>query len=439
MSKGSLSGPFGEGKDWALNASIGEHPFVPDELAYIWGYEAAVGALTAAARHVARGGEQPCPGTDIMVDAVIYPQVFCARHYVELSLKRMIRRVGVIGKAKITAPGTHELTKLLEILVDRANQFAPDLVPYIQEIRPMICELAKVDADGDAFRYAATKGDVMHPNMPKIVNIDTFQSWFDENRRYINDLLFIVGFELDELEIGGGTKFYSRQALAELADRLPLNSVWNKEILDVIHRKEMEALPQLTKRQFDLALSVIKSKPWLSIKVGIEVPLPEVKSDLFQRLMVKDGGAGIVSLEEWGALYWIYKIGAGLDPEEYSSGMAVAKVTAAKFEEWCEAERIRRSSMSIAEMEADEAKRFDDVERNFDCSGMGCYWSEGMIRSNLKIRAYIICQGLDRLGQPTLLCEFQRACDYVGIGYAVPSAGRNRESFLKASQCAPSK
>lgn len=438
MSKGSVRGPFGDGEVWALNASIGENPFVADELAYIWGYEAAVGAITAAARYVAQGGEQPCPGTDIMVDAVIYPQIFCARHYVELSLKRMIRRVGEIGKAKLTAPGTHDLLKLLEVLLDRANKFSPDLVSHIQQIRPMVCELAKVDADGDAFRYAVTKGDEAHPNMPKIINIATFQAWFDENRNKVNDLLFLIGFELDELDIGGGTKFYSRHALVGLADRLPAYSLWNKELLHSIHQKEVEGLPQLTKRQFDLALSVIKTKPWLSIKVGIEIPLQEVGPDLFQRLMATGGGVDVVSPEEWGALYWIYKVGAGVDAEEYFSGMATARMAAAGFQEWQEAERVRRSSMSSEEIEMYDS-RGHDVKNTFDCSGMGCYSSERMIRSNLQRRAYIICKGLERLGQVTLLCEFMRACESAGVSCAVPSARPIRGMFLKASDCAPSK
>lgn len=309
--------------------------------------------------------------------------------------------------------------------MDRVRQSAPDLMPHMEKMRPMVCELSKADVDGDAFRYAATKGDVEHSGMPRQVNLDAFQSWFDENRVYVNDALFLIGFELDEMDIGGATKFYKRHELVDLADRLPQRTAWNKQILEDFHRQEMEAKPELSWRQFQMALSNIQSKAWLSIRLGVEIPLSEVSSDLFERLTLERGAS--ISPVEWGALYWIYKVGVGVDPEDYFSGMALARETAARFEKLQEQEHIRRSTMSAAELEVDDYKRFDDGGRTFDCSGMGCYSSEGMIRDNLPSRAYIICRGLDRLGQPTLLYAFQRACDFAGIGWAVPSSkGKGR-------------
>lgn len=412
---------FGEGEDWQLNAIVGPHHWSSSEMAYIWGYESAVGSLTAVAKFVAAGEGQPYPGTDVMIDTIVYPQVFCARHFLELSLKCLLRRVAAIAarNANVPVPSTHDLSKLFMALLKSARQHAPEVLPFVEKINPMVSTLSQFDRDGDAFRYSVSKGDAPHLAGIDRINIERFQKWFDQHRWHVHQAFYAIGYELDELDKGGSTKHYKRDDLADLAGRLPKRDAWNGEILRRFYEEELSTRPEMSYTQFQAALRQIMSLPWLALKVGRESPLPEVRDDLFGRLLAPDRRDDITQ-EEWGALYCIFRVGAGEIPEEYQNLMRGAQLTAIEYQKWQEDIEKRRRTMTEGEIEAERDQAFADGTLSFDTSRMAIFDSEGKIRALLPERAYIFCRGLEKLGQPTLLGRFQQACDVAGISWSEP-------------------
>jgi hypothetical protein len=412
---------FGDGEDWHLNAIVSLDHFSSSDMAYIWGYEAAVGSLTAVAKFVANGGGEPYPGTNVMIDTIIYPQVFCARHFVELSLKCMLKRVRILGGkgARVSIPPDHHLIKLFEKLIEAVQQYSPSLLTYVERMGPMIGELSEVDKEGDAFRYAISKGNKPHLSSLERINIERFQDWFDRLRKLVHDVFFAIGAELDELDKGGATTRYKRDEVADLVGRLPPIDKWNNETLKPIYQAEVIARPDLSYGKFQEALTLIRSAPWLSIHLGSELTLPEVRPDLFGRVLAPKRSVNIEP-EEWGALYCIFQVGKGEVPEEYEKLMKGAKETAIALKQWQADQAARHSTMTEEEIEAESNRAFSDPALTFDTSRMAFYECEGKIRAVLSERAYLFCRGLEKLGQPTLLASFRLACDNAGVSYAEP-------------------
>ncbi|MBP4047461.1 hypothetical protein [Chromobacterium violaceum] len=69
-----------------LNACVGDNGFA-DDRTYADGFATAVEKLVGAAIR-----------REVLVDTVIYPICFCARHYIELFLKYNVRKISNIKK-----------------------------------------------------------------------------------------------------------------------------------------------------------------------------------------------------------------------------------------------------------------------------------------------------------------------------------------------------
>lgn len=419
--KKKSSAAFGDGEDWLMNAIISHDEFSSSDMAYIYGYESVVGSLAAVAKFVVNGGGQPYPGTDVMIDTIIYPQIFCARHFLELSLKYMHKRVGFVGEKDLRGLPGHRLPDLFEWLADATRQHAPDVLIYVEKLRAMVMELSRVDEEGDAFRYPRTKGNDPHLADIQIINIDRFQAWFDRLRKLVHDVFFALDYELYKQEAGGYTKHYNREELEDLVTRLPKIKKWDHAILRPFHEGEKVERRGLSYKQFQLVLARIRKTPWLSLRVGVEIRLSEVPSDLFGRVLAPKGSANIEP-EEWGALYCILKVGSGEVPDEYARLMTRARKNAADLEEWNAALVVRRTTMTKKQIEAEDKEAFNDPALSFDTSRMQIYNCDGKIREVLPLRPYIFCRGLEKLGQPTLLDDLRRACEKAGISWAEPSA-----------------
>lgn len=356
-----------------------------------------------------------------MIDTIIYPQVFCARHFVELSLKCMLKRVRILGGkgARFSIPPHHHLVKLFDNLIEAVQQYSPSLLTYVERMGSMIGELSQVDKEGDAFRYAISKGNKPHLTSLEKINIERFQEWFDKLRKLVQDVFFAIGYELDELDKGGATTCYKRDELADLVGRLPPIDRWNNDILKPIYQAEVIARPDLSYGKFQEALALIRSAPWLSIRLGRELTLPEVSPDLFGRVLSPNRSMNIEP-EEWGALYCILQVGKGEVPEEYERLMKGAKETAIALKQWQADQAVRHSRMTEEEIEAEIDRAWSYPALTLDTSRMAIYGCEGKIRSVLSYHAYLFCRGLEKLGQPTLLANFHLACDTAGVSYAEP-------------------
>lgn len=167
-----------------------------DDTAVIVGFAQAAQCL---ADEVAAGRQRP--------DPLVWPIVFCYRHYVEVALKDLVRTlVDFDFAAAVEKPlRDHRLPELWNIVRPACDGTIPDM--YLSDERlavldERIRELDERDPRSFSFRYATTKDGV--PSQPSgeiYINIKRFRDGMDE-----------VSFILDGLLLGAheGFQAYAR-------------------------------------------------------------------------------------------------------------------------------------------------------------------------------------------------------------------------------------
>lgn len=87
-------------------------------------------------------------------DALVYPIVFCYRHYVELRLKELIDLLDKLDEADKSYRNNHNLDELWSIILSRVNRNDyRDEQEAFDAVGQCVAELHEVDARGTGFRY----------------------------------------------------------------------------------------------------------------------------------------------------------------------------------------------------------------------------------------------------------------------------------------------
>jgi hypothetical protein len=115
-------------------------------------------------------------------DNLIYPILFCYRHYIELTLKEAARKYGPWVGVMLPQKGNHRLPELWELFVKIATAFGND--PKYEAavaVGSCVAELAKVDPDNAvAFRYARQNGtDKLIPLEFGTIDLNNLQEVMD--------------------------------------------------------------------------------------------------------------------------------------------------------------------------------------------------------------------------------------------------------------------
>jgi len=140
--------------DWFRNATVAQHPF--DRMVLMTdGYKQAADILVAKAI-------EDRPSRDLL----LYPIVFCYRHFIELSLKYVIvtygRRAGVQPNLK-----DHDLDLLWPEFCRVLAQYGEGDKSALSVVEAVVAEFTKIDQGSFTFRYPTSrKGD------PIVINQD---------------------------------------------------------------------------------------------------------------------------------------------------------------------------------------------------------------------------------------------------------------------------
>ena len=88
-------------------------------------------------------------------DNLMYPILFCYRHYIEIALKEIIERYGQWVNVVLRGKKDHELPKLWKLFLQIAVAYGNDpSYEAAQAVSACIEEFANYDPNGFAFRYA---------------------------------------------------------------------------------------------------------------------------------------------------------------------------------------------------------------------------------------------------------------------------------------------
>lgn len=294
-----------------LNAVVGGRWAGDSDHAYVTGFGQAVEVLLAAAVKQAYFDPTTDEPKGVYVDALVYPICFCARHHVELFLKRQIRAVSALKTgipSKVDA--THDLRALWaefkqHVVIDvRLQELADPLDEFVSDI-------AAIDINGETFRYAEDKNGAQHLQSTEHINLYVLAGRLGKMMEVMES--FDTAVEDAEIEYAQKTTTdeLSREQIRQVAKRLPVYETWADGTLEPIKKAVMDELG-LTSNAFGRVLNIIKAHRGFAPMIGIELPLTGLQPDVFGRLKkIAVGQQELTALsdDEWTCLEAVLEIG----------------------------------------------------------------------------------------------------------------------------------
>jgi hypothetical protein len=304
---------FDVGLDPDLNACVGNNTGSDDDHGYVTGFGQAALALIAAAKQQAYLDPDTDEQVTVYMDALIYPIGFCARHHIELFLKRQIARVSSLRRAPPTVlDSTHELIELLATLKElcaRADRRLPGLLAPLEAA---IAEFARVDPTGQVFRYRKSTGDETHLAELGIINLQALGKGFAHLLAAGQEFELVADALTYEYGQGTYTDKLSREDLWVLAKALPPRSTWKESTAFSSIRQSLMQQYSLSSRDFTRAVKVIEGHYELAATIGAPRPLAAVDPAMLEQLATMEFDEAFlqgIGERTWKALDAIYEVG----------------------------------------------------------------------------------------------------------------------------------
>ena len=262
---------FRTGRDVDLNAAVGYNGF-PNIHTYQLGYYQAVISLIETAKHQSYHS-----------DSLIYPILFCARHAIELFLKKQIYVLSDI-KA-ITLNRESENMLLTEHSLDSLWRKFKELSQVdkryelsVVELEPYIEYFCEVDDTGQTFRYPLDKNKERHLTDYGCINIGIFGDKYVSMYEIIEEIVGLTDYLKEEYKQRTFANKLSREQICEIAHMLPERDKWGSEKFDKV-KAEVREKYDISSNTFSKALDLIQKHRELAQHIGMELPLKEISPD----------------------------------------------------------------------------------------------------------------------------------------------------------------
>jgi hypothetical protein len=107
-------------------------------------------------------------------DYLVYPVIFGYRHFIELSLKEIIRNCTHLLDKPVVIPNTHDLSVLWDTAERLLKELELEDPTTFRDVRECLARFVELDATSEAFRYPVKRnGDATLP--PELKDFDLGQ------------------------------------------------------------------------------------------------------------------------------------------------------------------------------------------------------------------------------------------------------------------------
>lgn len=298
-----------------LNAVVGSSWPGDHGYAYMLGFGQAVEVLLSASKHEMYVDPDTGEARAVYVDALVYPISFCARHFVELFLKRQLTAVSALRNEQLapverTALRAHDLLDLWSKLKARI-QMDSRLKAVGEPLEPYLRDIADLDENGETFRYEESTDGVRHLQNLTHINLHALGQRLKELINHTENFESAMEALALEYEQGSVVRELSRDEIFRIASQLPPFDTWKSGALDETKTRLMQEF-NISSNTFGLALNLIKTHRGFASLIGKELALPELPPTVFARLKAIAGGESdhrTVTDAEWVALEAVLEVG----------------------------------------------------------------------------------------------------------------------------------
>jgi hypothetical protein len=131
------------------------------------------------------------------LDTVIFPYAACWRHHVELQLKTLLAQLRALGDLPVENRHHHRIDQLWHEARNLMIWLFPDEKEDLVAVDRVLSQLADLDPDGQAFRYALSRDGRLTLNEIDKINLVAFHEAMMGVANYLDAADTSVGVSLD--------------------------------------------------------------------------------------------------------------------------------------------------------------------------------------------------------------------------------------------------
>jgi hypothetical protein len=136
------------------------------------------------------------------LDTVVFPYAACWRHHVELQLKSLLAELRALSDLPLERRHHHRIDHLWQEARKLLVKLSPDEKKTLASVGKTISQLANLDPDGQAFRYAVNRD-----GKPTLVGVDRI------NLVAFHEAIVAVANFLDAADTGVGEHLSAKREM----------------------------------------------------------------------------------------------------------------------------------------------------------------------------------------------------------------------------------
>jgi hypothetical protein len=226
------------------------------------------------------------------LDAIVYPVVYSARHYIELTLKHQIAGLTLINRIVDSNFNSrflaiHEISELWKEfrLISKLDSRYEELVLKAEEY---INDFSEIDDNGETFRYPFSNDNIKHLSGLYCIDLYDFGVRFEELCEILKEIVWLTSGLVEEYNQRSFIAGKSRAEIKEVAMKLPPIQTWSENGFNSI-KSQIKTEYNLSSNQLSKIINFIKSHREFSTLIDNEIRLEELTDrDLIWFLKVYD-------------------------------------------------------------------------------------------------------------------------------------------------------
>lgn len=265
-----------------------------------------------------------------LLDSLVYPIIYNARHYIELSLKASIENLQYINqilgnKCDLIKTKTHQISHLWDIEKDLSSVEVryKDVILKLEEF---VLDYSDMDDSAETFRFPKDHNGEFHLKTQGCINLEAFAKRFSKMSEVFDALSWKDNFLVNEYRVSTVVEGCSRATIESIAKELP-QKPWNNDTVDALTKHLIEKYG-LSLEQFLKIVKKIETHREFASLIGMEIPLDGLSVDRFSFFIQEYQSFGENNKHVDLKTYWdnVYKVSEAFSLNEIVTLAALCEI-----------------------------------------------------------------------------------------------------------------